>query len=59
MGLFLENKTNETSHPNIGSFNTVIEEEWNKMCQEVILKSDKSFRWRIDAIIEKNVGHIG
>ena len=27
----LENKTNATSYPNIGSLKTVIEEEWNKM----------------------------
>ena len=25
----LENKTNANSHPNIGSFKTAIEEEWN------------------------------
>ena len=25
----LENKTNATSHPNIGSIKTAIEEEWN------------------------------
>ena len=30
----LENKTNVTSHPNIGSLKTAIEEEWNKMCEE-------------------------
>ena len=29
----LENKTNATSHPNIGSLKT-IEEEWNKKCLE-------------------------
>ena len=27
----LENKTNATSHSNIGSLKTAIEEEWNKM----------------------------
>ena len=27
----LENKTNATSHPNIGSLKTAIEKEWNKM----------------------------
>ena len=34
----LENKTNATSHLNIGSLKTVIEEEWNKMSEEYILK---------------------
>ena len=29
----LENKTNATSHSNIGLFKTAIEEEWNK-CQK-------------------------
>ena len=27
----LENRTNATSHPNIGLLKTAIEEEWNKM----------------------------
>ena len=36
----LETKTNATSHPNIGSFNkTAIEEEWNKISEEFILKA--------------------
>ena len=37
-----------------------IEEEWNKMFEEFILKTCKSFRRRVDTIIErkKNVGHI-
>ena len=30
----LENKTNETSYPNIGLLKTAIEEEWNKMSEE-------------------------
>ena len=30
----LENKTNATSHQNIGSLETAIEEERNKMCEE-------------------------
>ena len=49
----LENKTNATSHLNIGSLKTAIEEEWNKMSEEFILKACKSF-WRcINTIIEK------
>ena len=40
----LENKTNLTSHPNIGSLKTAIEEEWNKRSEEIILKVGKLFR---------------
>ena len=38
----LEN-TNANSHLNIGSIKTAVEEEWNKMSEEFILKSCKSF----------------
>ena len=38
-----ENKTNATSHSNIGLLKTAIEEEWNKMSGEFILKVCKSF----------------
>ena len=41
----LENKTNTTAHPNIGLLKIAIEEEWNKMSVEFILKACKSF-WR-------------
>ena len=51
----LENKTNATSHPNIGSLKTAIEKEWNKMSEEFILKACKSFQRHIDRIIEKIV----
>ena len=37
---------------------TAIEDEWNKMSDEFILKTCKSF-WRcVDTIIEKNGGYI-
>ena len=49
----LENKTNTTPHPNIGLLNTAIEEEWNKMFEEFILKAGKYFQRYIDTIIEK------
>ena len=49
----LENKTNATSHQNIGSLNSTIEEEWNKMFKEFILKACTSSRRRVDTIIEK------
>ena len=39
----LENKTNVTSYLNIGSLQTAIEEEWNKMPEEFILKVCKLF----------------
>ena len=54
----LENKTNASSHPNIGSLKTAIEEEWNKMSEEFILKVRKSFQRQVDTMIEKNGGHI-
>ncbi len=55
----LKKKTNATSHPNIGSLKIAIEEEWNKICEECILKTRKLFRRRVDSIIEKkNGGHI-
>ena len=37
------------------SLKTAIEEEWNKMSGEFILKVWKSFRWRVDTIIEKKM----
>ena len=43
-GDILENKTNASSHPNISSLKAGIEEEWNKMSEEFILKASKSFR---------------
>ena len=52
----LENKTNATSHPNIGSLTTAIGEEWNKMSEEFILKARKSFWRRDDTMIEKKNG---
>ena len=51
----LENKTNESYHPIISSLKTAIEEEWNKMPEEFNLKAYKSFRRRVDTIIEKIV----
>ena len=55
----LESKTNATSHWNIGSLKTAIEEKWNKMSEEFILKACKSFPRCFDTIIEKNGGYIG
>ena len=56
--VILENKINATSHPNIGSFKTAIEEEWNKISGEFILKACKLFWKHVDTIIEKNGGWI-
>ena len=50
----LENKANATSHQNIGSLKTAIEEGLNNMS----LKACKSFRRRVNTITEKNGGHI-
>ena len=54
----LENKTNTTSRPTIGSLKIAIEEEWNKMPEESILKTCKSFRRRVDTTTETIGGHI-
>ena len=59
----LENKTNVIFHPNIGSLETAIEEEWNKMSEEFILKACESFRKNTiiekkNTIIEKNASYI-
>ena len=54
----LENKTNATFHPNIGLFKISIEEEWNKISEEFIMKACISFRRCVNTIIEKNGGHI-
>ena len=48
----LGNKINATSHPNIGFLKTAIEEEWNKMCEEFILKACKSLQRHVE--MEKN-----
>ena len=48
-----ENKTNATSHPGICLLKNAIEEEWNKMSEEFILKAYKSFQKRVNTIIEK------
>ena len=57
----LENKTNATFHPNIDLLKNAIEEEWNKMSGEFILKAWKSFWRHVDTILEKkkNGGLIG
>ena len=55
MGLVLESITNAASHPTIGSLKTDIEEEWNKMSQEFILKACKSLQRHVDRIIEMDI----
>ena len=49
----LENKTNATSHPNIGSLKTAIGDEWDKISEDFILLAGKLFWRRVDTIIEK------
>ncbi len=46
----LENKTKTTFHPNIGSLKTAIEENWNKVSAEFMLRACKSFRKNVDTI---------
>ena len=53
IGRVLEDKTNATSHRNIGSLKTAIEKEWNKMSEEFILNACKLFWGYVDTIIEK------
>ena len=52
-GAFWKKKTDATSHSNIGSLNIAIERKWNKMSEQFILKACKSFRMRVDTLIEK------
>ena len=60
MGRFI--KQNKTNFPSKFWFppQITIEEEWNKMSEEFIFMACKSFRRRVDTIIEKkkNGGHI-
>ena len=48
-------KKNTTSHPNIVSLRTAIDEKWNKMFEEFILKACKLFQRHLDTIIEKTM----
>ena len=54
----LENQTNATSHPNIRSLKTAIEEEGNKMSEEFILNTCKSSQRCVDTIIGKKMAAI-
>ena len=49
----LENKTNATSNPNIGLLKIAIEEEWNKMSEEFILKVCWYNNWKRTTILSK------
>ena len=51
-------KTKQIQLPNIGLLKTAIKEEWNKMSEELILKTCKLFRRRIDTIITKMVAYL-
>ena len=55
LGGVLENKTNTTFLPNIGSPKTTIEEDWNKMSDEYIFKARKSLWRHVGTIIEKKL----
>ena len=46
-------KKEATFHLKIGSVKTVITEEWNKIFEEFFLKACKSFRRRVEKMIEK------
>ena len=56
----LENKTNATSQPNIGSLKTAIKEEWNKICEENYFKGMQIVSkacWYNNWKKKKNGGH--
>ena len=55
---FQKTKQKQVPIQSTGSLKTAIEEEWNKMSEEFILKACKSFQWHVDTRIEKNGGHI-
>ena len=48
----LENKTNATPIQILVRLRLLLRKEWNKMSEEFILKACKSFRRRVDTIIE-------
>ena len=54
--VFLKTKQKATPHPNIGLLKIAIEEEWNKISEEFILKACKSFQRHVDTIIDKKNG---
>ena len=54
----LENKTNANSHPNIGSLKTDVEEKWNKLSEEFILKTCSHFESILTQLLKKNHGSI-
>ena len=59
-GAFEKTTKNATSHPNISSFKIAIEKEWNRISEEFIPKTFKSFRRYVHTILEKKKidGHI-
>ena len=54
---FSKTKQMQLFYSNISSLKTAVEEERTKLLEEFILKARKSFRRRIDTIIENNGGH--
>ena len=47
----LKNKTNTTSHPNFSLLKIAIEEGWNKMSEELILKACWYNNWKKTVVI--------
>lgn len=54
----LEHATNRVSHPNVDSLKDAIREEWEKLTPEFLRKTCRSFRRRVETVIEKKGGHI-
>ena len=55
---YVEKRACATSHPSIESLKSSICQVWNNMPQEFVIKSCKSFRSRIEAVIKAEGGHI-
>ena len=54
----LEKATNATPHPNLESLKTSIKREWDKMSSDFVSRSCRSFRTRVEAVIDADGGHI-
>ncbi|QQP50366.1 Uncharacterized protein FKW44_011354 [Caligus rogercresseyi] len=54
----LERKTNRTPHPNVDALKTTIRTEWDNMSEEFLINSCKTFRHRVEAIVEAERGYI-
>lgn len=54
----MDSKARATPHPNVDSLNASIRREWRRLSKDFIVNSCKSFRSRIEAIVEAEGSHI-